>query len=466
VRLFNPTAGTVIVVPSLTVPVDELRKLTGMHHYEERLLFLLLTLRSPDVRMVYLSSVAIDEVIVDHYLGLLPDPAGARERLLLCSLDDPSPRPLTDKLLAHPEVIGQLRRLELDPCGSWVLPFIATEREHRFADLLGLPLYGPSPELAALGSKSGSRQLAQEACIPVPNGRSDLWSLAEVEAAAQSLSGPDGAPPRALIKLNDSFSGLGNVAVEIPAPGAPITEARTEFSAPGESWPSFARKIAERGAVVEELLSGAEMASPSVLVEVSAGGGVEVVATHDQILGGPTDQVYLGCRFPAALAYRADIQEAAEQVAKVLAARGVMGLFGIDFLVLRSPGAGHRIFLSEVNLRLGGTTHPFGTALLATNGSYERATGRLLAGGRAKSYLATDNHVSEHLLGTSPGKVLAELERRGLLFAPQPGPATGVVLHMLGALPRLGKVGFTCIGDSPEEAAALYQRTVDALASL
>ena len=38
----NPTTSTVVVVPSLTFPVVELRKIVGIQHYEERLLFLLL----------------------------------------------------------------------------------------------------------------------------------------------------------------------------------------------------------------------------------------------------------------------------------------------------------------------------------------------------------------------------------------------------------------------------------------
>ena len=39
----------------------------------------------------------------------------------------------------------------------------------------------------------------------------------------------------------------------------------------------------------------------------------------------------------------------------------------------------------------------------------------------------------------------------------------GSVFHLLGCLSEYGKLGFTCIGGSPAEAAALYRRTGETL---
>src|SRR5690606_2763481 len=79
--IFQPSEGTLVVVPSLSLPQDELRRIKGVRNYEERLLFLLLTLREPGIRVIYLSSDPIDEAIVEYYLGFLPDSADARSRL-------------------------------------------------------------------------------------------------------------------------------------------------------------------------------------------------------------------------------------------------------------------------------------------------------------------------------------------------------------------------------------------------
>jgi len=161
----------------------------------------------------------------------------------------------------------------------------------------------------------------------------------------------------------------------------------------------------------------------------------------------------LGCRSPARPEYRLDIQEAARRAGEVLAAEGVLGAFGIDFVLL--PDADRfDVRLSEINLRMGGTTHPFWMARLVTGGAYNPATGELVAGGRNKSYVATDNLKDYSLVGAAPADAIAEIERRGLAFDPSTG--TGATLHLLGALPRYGKMGVTCIGDSAADADALY----------
>ena len=232
------------------------------------------------------------------------------------------------------------------------------------------------------------------------------------------------------------------------------------FCAEEESWPSFAAKIAEGGAVVEELLAAPGMVSPSVQLRILPGGNPLVLSTHSQVLGGPNRQVYLGCRFPADAAYRDEIRAAAERVGRELAARGVIGYFGVDFFVVPEGGR-ERVYLAEINLRVGGTTHPFGMASLVTDGRYDPARGQLVAGGRAKSYLATDNLKSPALVGRHPREVINQVDRLGLGYDPR--RRTGATLHLLGALREYGKMGVTCIGDSEEEARHQYREVVAAL---
>jgi len=210
------------------------------------------------------------------------------------------------------------------------------------------------------------------------------------------------------------------------------------------------------------------MASPSVQVRIAPSGTYEVLSTHDQILGGTANQVYLGCRFPARDAYRLAIQDAGRRVADVLAAEGVIGSFGIDFLVVPGgDGTGngaHSLYLSEINLRMGGTTHPFWMARLATGGEYHPGTGELVAGGAPKYYVATDNLKSERLVGLQPEQVIDAVDRAGLGYDGR--TRTGATLHLLGAVPRSGKLGTTCIADSPEDADELYRGVVSALEGL
>src|SRR5687767_12518135 len=68
-RSFNLEEQTIVVVPSIDVDIA----LTGslMQAYEERFLFMLLLLRQPRARLIYVTSQMIHPAIVEYYLGLL-----------------------------------------------------------------------------------------------------------------------------------------------------------------------------------------------------------------------------------------------------------------------------------------------------------------------------------------------------------------------------------------------------------
>ena len=452
--------GTLVVLPSITFPTAELRKIIGIQYYEERMLYVLLLLRNPELRIVYLSSVEIDPSIIDYYLSFLEHVGDARERLSLITVDDPEPSALTAKILTAPETMDAVRAAIAGDNG-YVLPFNVTPLERTFAEDVNLPIFGPHPDLISLGSKSGSRRVAKEAGVPVLAGYEDLYSVEDVERAIRAIKKRHPAAKAVVIKLNNGFSGQGNAIVDLRTLRFPLSETPTVFCASEESWSSFKTKISDEGAIVEELLRPPDMRSPSVQLRIAPGGSIETLSTHDQILGGPDDQVYLGCRFPAREDYRRQILDLALETAKVLAAQGVFGPFGIDFIVVPREGAAPDVYLSEINLRNGGTTHPFSMARLATKGTYEFASGELVANGSPKFYVSTDNLKSDGYVGMSPAMAIGALEEAHLAF--EPATRTGAMLHLLGALPEYGKVGVLCVAGSSEGADELYANVVSAL---
>jgi hypothetical protein len=457
------TDGTLVVVPSLTLREEELRKITGIQFYEERLLFTLLLLRSPDLRVVFVTSVRVEEPIVDYYLRFIPEELRAGDRLYLIALWDPQPKPLTEKLLGRDEALDRLKTLASgDSC---LLAFNVTDSEKALAERIDVPLYGCPPHLVSLGFKSGSRKVARAAGVPVLEGSEDLSSLGEVEDALRALRIKRPDAKAAVIKCNEGFSGQGNAIVDLTAMHGSLRDAPITFCAEGEDWTSFEHKVLEEGAIVEELLRVPGMRSPSVQMRIAPDRSYEIVSTHDQILGGPDEQVYLGCSFPADASYRDVIQEAGRLIAVELAGRGVMGAFGIDFVVAPSTGEEPpQIYLSEINLRMGGTTHPFLMARLATRGHYDEKTGELLVDGIAKSYVATDNLKSESYVGLLPEQVVQALDRTGLGF--DSATNTGVTLHLLGALKKFGKLGIVAIADSPSDADEMYRGVLEVLDDL
>src|SRR5881396_1199817 len=111
IERFNQDPQTIVVVPSMSI--DAIGSGTLMQAYEERFLFLLLLLRQPRARLIYITSQTIHPSVVDYYLGLLPGTIAhhARARLFLLSPIDGSSRPLSLKILERPRFIERIRSL-------------------------------------------------------------------------------------------------------------------------------------------------------------------------------------------------------------------------------------------------------------------------------------------------------------------------------------------------------------------
>jgi hypothetical protein len=457
---YMPQYETLIVLPSLSFPASELAKITAIERYEERLLYLLLQLAEPDAHIVYITSLPIDPTVIDYYLRFLPDPHDALRRLTLVSLGHFSGQGLAHGLAADRAALDRVRAALADRGGrAVILPFNVTDAERRVAVDLGAPLFAVHPDLVALGSKTGSRRAARAVSVPVLPGVEDLWSTRAISDAVDTLRVRRPDIDAVVVKLNNGFSGQGNAMVTWNSATADLADRETIFCGAGETWSSYAGKIAAEGAIVEQLVS-ARSASPSAQAWIGPAGDVTVVSTHDQILGGPGGQVYLGCRFPARPVYRDEIIAYAYAIGHHLAEAGVVGPFAVDFSVLTSAGT-QQIYLSEINLRLGGTTHPFGMAGMVTRARTNAATGLHTDDGD-RVYVSSDNIKESCLIGVAPGEVLARIEDTGLAF--DPATRVGVTLHLLGAVEEYGKVGAVCIGRSHDEAERMLSDVTSLLA--
>jgi hypothetical protein len=459
---------TSVVIPSLTLDQSELSKLEGANFYEERLLFLLIRLRNPQSRMVYVTSQPVHPLILEYYFQLLAGiPAShARARLTLLCAYDASPRSLTEKILERPRLIQRIRYGIPDPSRAFMTVFNSTLLERKLSVLLGIPLNGADPALSGLGTKSGSRKVFREAGVPLPEGAEDLRSEDDIIAALDDLRRSRPGIRRAVVKLDDSFSGEGNALFRYPeAEGrGAIRDALADlsFAVPSETREKYLGKFTEMGGIVEEFLEYPESTSPSVQLRNDPQGEVVLISSHDQILGGPTSQVYQGCRFPAEEAYRRQIQAAALKVGAALAGKGVVSRFGVDFFVGWRPGGEPEIFALEINLRMGGTTHPFLALQFLTGGKLDLESGEFLSpGGHPKFYRSTDNLKSDAYRGLCPEDLIDITTINRLHYSH--GSETGALFHMIGALSQFGKVGLTTIGNTREEADAIYASALEAL---
>lgn len=472
-RVFDDPAAprTVVILPSLTLDQEVLAKISGAVHYEQRMLSLLMLLRYPRARVIYLTSQTVPPAVVDYYLHLLPGVPRdhAARRLTLLSCHDASSAPLSAKILNRPRLVERIRRAIPDPAAAHMTCFNVSPLERRLALELGIPIYGCDPELLPLGDKSGSRRAFREAGVATPDGFEDLRGPEEITEALAALKGRDPGLRRAVVKLNEGFSGEGNAVFDFT--GAPARGPRDRwiadhlpkmtFVARDMGWESFAAKFREMGGIVEAFIEGRGKRSPSAQLRIDPTGRLGLVSTHDQITGGGAGQIFEGCRFPADKAYRLEVQEAGLKVGETLRDKGVLGRFAVDFISVREP-EGWRHYAVEINLRKGGTTHPFQMLQFLTDGAYDPKTGvyRTCAG-RERGYYASDSLAAPHYRGLTPDDLIDIAVENGLHF--HSVAQEGVVFHLIGALSEFGKLGLVCVAKNPSAAERLYRETVAVL---
>jgi hypothetical protein len=453
---------TVIIIPSLTMDPEILSKISGVNHYEERLLCMLMLLRMPRTNVIYVTSETIDPVIIDYYLHMLPGITGyhAQRRLTLLSCHDSSSKPLIEKI----DFIPADHEAHMS-C------FIVTEQERSLAVQLQLPIYGCDPDLYELGSKSHGRKIFRECDLSVPPGYEDLHTEQDIVEGLTKMKQQNPLLRKGVVKVNDGFSGDGN-AVFSYAGSEEATDLKTwikenlqqrlKLVAEDLSYEMFLQKYESMGGIVEEFLEGEIKESPSVQCRVTPTGNIEIISTHDQELGGESGQVYVGAQFPASADYAVALGVMGQKVAAALKKKGVLGRFAVDFISVKENDE-WKHYPIEINLRKGGTTHPFLMLQFLTDGIYnaEEGTYYTSKGHLVRYYFCSDNLKSDKYRGLSPHDLIDIAMVNDLHY--DGTSQEGVMFHLIGALSQYGKLGVVCIGSTPERAREFYAKIVSVL---
>jgi len=189
---------------------------------------------------------------------------------------------------------------------------------------------------------------------------------------------------------------------------------------------------------------------------------LHALSTHDQMLGGPSGQAYLGCKFPATIDYGPKIMAESMKVGNRLKKEGVIGRFALDFVTVLNDKDEWEVYAIEINLRKGGTTHPFLTLQFLTDGAYDAEAGVFRTPrGEVKAFVASDHVHNPNYRTFTHNDLFDIVARHGLHF--DQSRQKGVVFHMVNGVGEQGALGLTAVGNSREEAEALYNKTVAVL---
>ncbi|MFA5504358.1 MAG: hypothetical protein WC314_09975 [Vulcanimicrobiota bacterium] len=465
-------AHTVLAVPSLSLPFFGIQSIEQMLHYEERIFYLFHILRNPLNRLIVVTSSPVTETLVSYLLHLLPGVphSHARRRLELLHVQDNSSKPLAQKILDRPALMTRLRRLLSQSPRATISCYNVTQLEEELAVALQVPLHGPRAEHLRLTSNSGSRQLFQALGMTHPRGTKDVQYIGDVARALIDLAREQPGLSKACVKHNFSISGYGNAIVDL----APLQErlqkveevdnllhhwvmdnlpAWTDLVHERQTWDSYLERLGLEGGAVEEFVEGDPC---SVQVRIDLDGSVDVIGTHEELMGGENSQVYLGCRFPASHRLARSLGEQGRKLGEWMAEQGVVGRFTANFLATPKGGESvDRLYAVDVHLRKGNTTLPLRTLQLLSGGKYQAEEGRFTDDrGQELCYLSSDHFGAGHFKGMMPRDLLEIITCSSHHYSST--THTGAVFHMLNGISELGQTGITCIERRPELAEQLY----------
>ncbi len=448
---------TIVAIPSLSFDQSTLKGIKGIKHYETRSLWSILKANCKNTNVVFISSVPIDLYEIDNLRALHPNGNDIKKRTSFLTPNDPdSTKTLTEKILADKNLLKTLRSI-IDPDSTFMEVFITTSEERKLAEELDIPFLGHGEAQDHLMRKSANRRIFKKANINHPAGIENITSKRQLFNAFCKLNLEHPKTKRFMFKLDIGVSGEGNAFLDLPKGFCSnkfkamstyqkllcfyrILKNLKPQSAiiPADE---FVSRISD-GSILEVFLEGDIKYSPSVQGEIGPDGKLRIISSHEQVLD-TNGMTFLGCEYPAKQEYRKQIELETFKVGQILQYRGVLGRFGVDYLVAED-GIPYAI---EINLRQGGTTHPYELASRLTNSDSKTDV--------SLHYISSDN-LKNPLFSKCGAKPLVELAKKNdLIFSTK--KENGIVFHLLHAANDSEKIGYIAIGRDAQEAKNLSQ---------
>ena len=342
------------------------------------------------------------------------------------------------------------------------MPYNTTELERDVALSLGIPMYGADPRLADWARRPGAggcspswacrTRWAPRTCTASTTSPTRSWRCAPSGRRCDS----------AIVKLNEGVSGEGNAVVAwraCPHPGRPTSGTRCcagsrEMELESEKTPFdvYIAKFAEGGGIVEERIDGRRAAQPERPAARPARRRGRAAVDARPAAGRCERPELPGLRLPG----RPRVRRSRSPSTPARSAPGwpSRARSGGSRSTSSWSASGDRSwtpYAIELNLRKGGTTHPFLTLQFLTDGRYDPDDGAVPhAARRTRSTWSRPTTSSPTLLrGLVPLDLFDIVARHGLHF--DQSRQVGVVFHMISCLTEHGRVGLTAVGDTPEE---------------
>lgn len=403
---------------------DYVRKSTTKLNIRQNLqMARLCDLRDDNVDVIYISSVAISDEMIQYYsklMGLKPaiessnvdDQRDISERFTIITPDAINSFPAHNMCLASllkysPRTLNRIKSI-IKGREAYMFTGIPQVDDLAVADVLNIPMICSEPNIStSYSSKSGSRRILVASEVPIPPGEFDIFKTQHLFESLAQLIIDNLQVSRWLIKIDDEMEGRGIAYIDIDkhlqcydwivreaarygdkwnkkwAQEAALIKIQTElpsviqqFAVPAcrdiyPTWEEFEKAFLSRG-------GGAEASPPSESVTaitadmlIEPDGTIQLMSVGDQVHAENPFQCW-GVSVPQSSVEPQQLNDILQKVAETCRSRHIIGPISIDLVTFIHPKTMEQlVWAVNVNMKYSDTLAMFNMLLFSTNAKFD-----------------------------------------------------------------------------------------------
>ncbi|UJR21396.1 hypothetical protein I4U23_024486 [Adineta vaga] len=381
--LISSNRRVIVHLPSLGLTEHTRKKLKNLSLRENYQIGRLCELEDPNVDIIYVSSVDVNDEILQYYNKLIhlrtmveqgseqPLPSTSnhiyeRFKIIIPEALHSFPKHnmcLSTLLKYSPKALKQIKTLIKDR-QAYLVSGISHMDDLHIAEYLNIPIYGCEPEASYLYStKSGSKRIFKSSNVPMPFGEYDIYDEKHLLNALTQLIIDHSDVQRWLFKIDDQFDGLGiaycDIAIYLPCYDDFVKEVENSSKksvskdfygkilselpnvldkytiyvnkAQFNSWKTFMSSFLSQGGIIEAYPPSDSITSLTICLAIEFDGQNSLICSGDQ-LHAESQYSCWGLAFPQSSVDPKELNNYCALIAEQCKQRHIYGYIDLDFV--------------------------------------------------------------------------------------------------------------------------------------
>ncbi|XP_053575552.1 IQ domain-containing protein H [Bombina bombina] len=421
---------SIIHIPSLGYTEKQRAQTSDLHIQQNLQIGRLCDIADPNVDVIYVCPVELDEEMQQYYRKLLglraavlagnpKDASDLHERFTIVIPEAVGRFPnhhmcLSTLLKYSPKALIRIRNL-IRGREAYMVSGVPHADDLAVADMLDIPILGSEPKLAHLYStKSGSKRIFASAGIATAPGEYDIYTQQQFLDALGQLIINNLQVTRWLFKVDDEFGGNGTAFFDIAAHLPSFEWALSEMGRYGpdtwkqkwaqekvllrimhelpqilekyaqvvnkkrfSTWDKFLQHLVSRGGVIEAFPPAESITCLTVDLLIEPDGEIKIMSCGDQIHSpGPLQSI--GTSVPQCSVSPNALTSICTRIGEVCRTRGMLGYLSVDLLTFIDHNSlEQQIWATDLDLCYSDQLAMTNLMLYLTNGTLDCTNSRL-----------------------------------------------------------------------------------------